>query len=362
MANSGGGWIVFGVVEDNETSAASKLKPIRWNSDEHQRILRTAYARVSPPVLGLEFFALPLAEGHVVLMRVPDSRDAPHFARKGNDAFVAPRRNGPHTAFMSERDIERGFRERFQRRDDDERELQQLFEETGKSLNPSDGVCCVLVAIPNEPTSVLPALTEDVVYKYVSLPNLPELVYSSSGALLRWDRGQVRKGLRKWVIRSFAGNRFPYRKSLFDDSTVACSYQLGIAEDIAEARPYLPVGESNHCMVSDIESAVIDFFSLLRAYAAERQSHAGFRIRVGLMGDPEKPIYIRTTTGGSNLLLDIEYSDPIDSFQPVTVELDSLTEFEELLPTINDITRDIINQSGLTALRVMAEPGDNNMP
>lgn len=58
MANSGGGWLVFGVAEDKETGAASAFKPISWNANEHQRILRIAYSRIGPPVLGLEFFHL----------------------------------------------------------------------------------------------------------------------------------------------------------------------------------------------------------------------------------------------------------------------------------------------------------------
>ena len=56
MSNSGGGWIVFGVAEDGESIGASKLTPVEWNAAAQQRILRTAYARVGPPVIGLEFF------------------------------------------------------------------------------------------------------------------------------------------------------------------------------------------------------------------------------------------------------------------------------------------------------------------
>lgn len=62
MANSGGGWIVFGVADDSETSAAMDISPIQWNVDMQQRILRVAYVRIGPPVLGLEFFPLPATE------------------------------------------------------------------------------------------------------------------------------------------------------------------------------------------------------------------------------------------------------------------------------------------------------------
>ena len=131
MANSGGGWIVFGVKESGGTNAASEIAPIGWSAAEQQRILRTAYAKIGPPVVGIEFYNIPCGDegdGSVVMMRVPDSADAPHFARKGDNAFVAPRRNGPHTVYMSDREIERGFRERFQYTDDRERLLQDRFD------------------------------------------------------------------------------------------------------------------------------------------------------------------------------------------------------------------------------------------
>ena len=97
MANSGGGWIVFGIEEDGDKNAASKIVPISWSATDQQRILRAAYAKIGPPVVGLDFHEVPCdSEGgrSVVMMRVPDSADAPHFAKKGDDAFVAPRRNG----------------------------------------------------------------------------------------------------------------------------------------------------------------------------------------------------------------------------------------------------------------------------
>lgn len=40
MANTGGGWIVFGVSEDGEHNSASGLAPVTWNADTQQRILR----------------------------------------------------------------------------------------------------------------------------------------------------------------------------------------------------------------------------------------------------------------------------------------------------------------------------------
>lgn len=358
MANSGGGWIVFGVAEDSETSAAMDISPIQWNADMQQRILRVAYARIGPPVLGLELFPLPATEGSVVMMRVPDSPDAPHFARKGDVAFTAPRRNGPHTVFMNDREIERGFRERFQQADNREQRLQALFEHASKGLNPEDGVCLVAAAAPVEPSGSLEPPREADVYRLMNQASFPGLVYSGN-RLVRWDSGEVRKGLRQWVMRSHRDDRYAYRKYLHDDATVLACYRLGGLTDREDARHYYPVGLPNHCMASDIESALIDFIALMRAHAMSRQSNAGFQVRVGLVGNPSEPIYIRTTESNTNYLLSAEYAEPIHSFQLVSAELDPLAPIETVMPGANDLARDVINQGGVKFLKVMAEPGDD---
>lgn len=358
MANSGGGWIVFGVVEDEETSAALEMKPIRWNSREQQRILRTAYAHIGPPVLGLEFFDFPRGDGYIVMMRVPDSREAPHFARKGNDAFVAPRRNGPHTAFMSDREIERGFRERFQQRDDDEQKLQLLYERTGKVMNPIEGVCLVVVAVPNEP-SLNQEFSEETASRFTGSDLNAAFVRSDSvSKVIRLENGQLRKGMRQWIIRGYDSDQFTYRKFLSDNGTVACTYRLGATINNEQARPYYPVGQPNHCVSSHIESVMIDFFCLLRAFAIERQINAGFHLCVGLVGNPEEPIYIRTTGYRGNYLLGEDYSEPIFSFQPVIAVIDPVAPLDEVIRVAIDVVRDIINQGGIKYLKVMVESND----
>lgn len=114
----------------------ASISSVQWNADMQQRILRVAYACIGPPVLGLEFFPLPATEGSVVMMRVLDSPDAPHFARKGDVVFIAPRCNGPHTVFMNDRKVERRFRERFQQADNREQRLRHSLSMQAKGLIP----------------------------------------------------------------------------------------------------------------------------------------------------------------------------------------------------------------------------------
>lgn len=58
ITNGGCRWLVFGVAENGEANGASEVTSVEWNATAQQRILRAAYARIGPPVLGLEFFPL----------------------------------------------------------------------------------------------------------------------------------------------------------------------------------------------------------------------------------------------------------------------------------------------------------------
>ena len=360
MANSGGGWIVFGIEEDGDKNAASKIAPISWSATDQQRILRVAYAKIGPPVVGLEFHQIECGDedsGSIVMMRVPDSADAPHFAKKGDDAFVAPRRNGPHTVYMSDREIERGFRERFQHADDQERLLQDRYERACEGLRPEDGVFLAVAAIPYEPVSAQGSSSKQRVLEYVSNSRMPEL-YRQANARSWWDIGEIKKGLRQWVLRNNRSSWGKCRHCLYDDATVLASYRVTLQGGLYSATRAIDEDLRNHSLSEDIETAVIDFLTLLRSHAQERKAYGGFRIRAGLVGDSGSPIFIRATENWGNRPLDVEYSEPIIRFQPITTELDPLSDIDEILPTINDLALDLINQGGVQYLQVMAEPND----
>jgi divergent AAA domain protein len=373
MANSGGGWIVFGIGDDRKNNAASSVNPIQWAAGNERKILNVAYSKIGPPVVGVEFFKIPCGEnpneGYVVLMHVPDSADAPHFVRaekKNNNNFSAPRRNGPHTNLMNYRDIERGFRERFQRRADQEKTLQGYFEEATEALNPEQGVFLAIAAVPVTPKISAGSVDRDKAIQHTNLWAYSYLIASRRGNCSKeekietefnfiWNQGEHVKGMRRWVIRNLpqtiAGK---YRKYLHDDGTLAGAYQLGGVYNKASASNQYPVGKPNHCRSKDIESALIDFFSLLREHAKERRVSGGFRIRVGLVGDSNSPILVRTFEGSINILMDEKYSEPINRFQPVSTFIDPLAPIEDILPPLRTLALDIVNQGGIQNLQIIA--------
>lgn len=369
MANSGGGWIVFGIKEDGENNAASSVNPIQWSADNERKILNVAYSKIGPPVVGVEFFKIPCGEnpneGYVVLMHVPDSADAPHFARAEKNNFSAPRRNGPHTKPMTYRDIERGFRERFQRRVEQEKTLQGYFEEATEALNPEQGVFLAIAAVPVTPKISAGSVDRDKAIQHTNPWAYSYLIASRRGNCSKeekietefnfiWNQGEHVKGMRRWVLRNAAQATAKYCKHLHDDGTLVGAYQLGgVYNELAPSDQY-PVGKPNHCMSRDIESALIDFFSLLREHAQERRVSGGFRIRVGLVGDASSPILVRTFQRSINMLLPESYSEPIKRFQPVSTFIDPLAPIEDILPPLRTLALDIVNQGGIQNLQIIA--------
>lgn len=371
MANSGGGWIVFGIKEDGENNAASSVNPIQWSADNERQIRNIAYSKIGPPVVGIEFSKIPCGEnpddGYVVLMHIPDSVDAPHFARKGDDAFRAPWRNGPHTEFMTERDIERGFRERFQRGVEQEKTLQGYFEQAAEALNPEEGVFLAIAAVPVTPSSSPDSAGRNAAMEHITPGVYPYFMASQRGKYPNegktytdftfiWTQGERVKGMRRWVIRNLqqtTGGK--YRKYLHDDGTLLGAYQLGGVYNESAPSDQYPVGKPNHCMSRDIEHALIDFFSLLREHAKERRVSGGSRIRVGLVGDSNSPIILRTHDKSTWDLTFESEPEPIKRFQPVSTFIDPLVPIEDILPPLRALALDIVNQSGIQNLQIIAE-------
>ena len=367
MANSGGGWIIYGVGE-GASDIAGSIHPCEWTATEEQQMLNIAYTKIDPPVVGLEFNKISCGENSdkkLVLMHIPDSADAPHFARAEKNNFSAPRRNGPHTKPMTYRDIERGFRERFQRGVEQEKTLQGYFEEATEALNPEQGVFLAIAAVPVTPKISAGSVDRDTAIQHINPWAYSYLMASRRGNCSKeekietefnfiWNQGECVKGMRQWVVRSSAQAPAKYRKHLHDDGTLVGAYQLGGVYNKPSASNQYPVGKPNHCMSADIEKALIDFFSLLREHAKERRTSGGFRIRVGLVGDASSPILVRTFNGFMQVLTDESYSEPIKRFQPVSTFIDPLAPIEDVLPPLRTLALDIVNQGGIQNLQVIA--------
>lgn len=356
MANSGGGWIIYGVGE-GASDIAGSIHPCEWTATEEQQMLNIAYTKIDPPVVGLEFNKISCGENSdkkLVLMHIPDSVDAPHFARVEKNNFSAPRRNGPHTKPMTYRDIERGFRERFQRGVEQEKTLQGYFEQATEALNPEQGVFLAIAAVPVTPRISATPVSEETMYQYANQMLNPEFLHNFERTMHEIGfppSPEVKKGYRRWLIRTNVNSKVQYRKYFCDNGSMLSSYQLG---HIRRGKK-LSYDESkkNHCLSTHIEFVIADFMSLLRSYSQAYKVYGTYRIRAGLVGSSDAPITIRTISNFDQVLEE-SYSEPIKRFQPVSTFIDPLAPIEDVLPPLRTLALDIVNQGGIQNLQVIA--------
>jgi len=90
FANSLGGDIVFGLEEDRENGGPLRICPIKLdNTDVAGLTFTNAMRDLLEPQIGkdLSHFAIPVAGGHVIVVRIGSSANAPHRVR-GKNFFV----------------------------------------------------------------------------------------------------------------------------------------------------------------------------------------------------------------------------------------------------------------------------------
>lgn len=357
MANSGGGWIIYGVGE-GATGIAGSIHPCEWEAKEEQQMLTIAYTKIDPPVIGLDFNKISCGENpdekYLVLMHIPDSADAPHFARAEKNNFSAPRRNGPHTIPMTYRDIERGFRERFQRSAEQEKTLQDYFEQATETLNPEEGVFLAIAAVPVTPKISAAPVSEETMYQYANQMLNPGFLHNFERTMHEIGfppNPEVKKGYRRWLVRTNVNSKVQYRKYFCDDGSMLVSYQLGHIK--RGNKLFHDESKKNHCLSKHIEFVIADFMSLLRSYSQGHKVYGTYRIRAGLVGSSDSPITIRTMSN-FNEVLEESYSEPIKRFQPVSTFVDPLAPIEDILPPLRALALDIVNQGGIQNLQIIA--------
>lgn len=108
FANSGGGLIYYGVVE--EQGAAAALVPISGQSfdDVVRRLGQILDAGIEPRLPGVEFKRFDDDNGFILGIRVPPSFNAPHrFSHNGHSKFVL--RNNTHNTEMTFDQLRQAF-------------------------------------------------------------------------------------------------------------------------------------------------------------------------------------------------------------------------------------------------------------
>lgn len=366
MANSGGGLLVYGVVADG--AAASCVKPVSVDERVELQLRPLAGSRIKPAVSGVQFIALADADDPrqgVLVVAVPASPGAPHLIEQ-RESLRVPYRDGATTRYMTERQIEQAYADRFERRAVERDELSRLVGETADLLDFEGGAWIVGVAHPRLPrVGVLPEPTRDdaksVLKSALKIAGkIAKGLSGRSGLLPELGDAALnpRVGLRRWMAQSSPNSPSglsTYRHAeIHHDGTVIFASRLAVANSL----------DGDRCAVHAelVENFVIDLVGLAEASARARSVDVPMAVRVDLLRpDVDKPFAVVTPHLDGGRLLSSQAEQPpwtrtLRRFTPAECELPASADFDTVQNLTAGLAQDVLHQFGYDILRVLPKP------
>lgn len=342
MANTGGGWIVYGVEDDRTTSAAVRIHPFQAADDGLERQLRgSAYGGVQPPVRGLRFHPVVRQGSNdgVLALQVLPSNDMPHLLPL-HDGFKVPFRYGAKTEWMGERAIELAYRERFRSRTSLEDRLHRLYDERMRPvsqyqniLRASSRPMFVAVAVPDLPDAGAQPSPRSATAALMAAEDLFAEALDRQVPVA--SPLSVRRGLRRYVTVGQEPNE-PTVELHFDGS-------VSLVEPLRWADEGMPGVLAGY----DIERAVARFVSTVGARARADASSGSYAIRAGVVWFGASLLLASMRAGQ---LEQVTPPPPIGELVPVDASLRGAATVDELREEMRDLARDLLNQGGLDRL------------
>lgn len=350
MANSGGGTIVYGVVE--EAKAAKERQDVGDLDETHERSLRSAaVTAISPPVFGLEIHRLGTDGQRAVVVIVPASIDGPHLIYRG-EHFGAPIRNDADTVWMRERQIEAMYRARFDERRHATEALDHLYEEAAAGRDIESRAWMVAVAHPRLPASPAARPTRDEAREIFEAAGRSALTFAGRVGLHPLetvDRLNPRPGLRRWVAPNTAtAERARWKEawaSVHHDGSVSIAAAIGAHYSGSDA--YWP---GNRIESRAIECVIADLMGLTRTVGRERGRHE-YEVLVGIEWSGGDPLIIHTLDNSGFAFVD--NSIPMARYSRVATTVRVDVDDDQFHEQVRDLAQDCVNQGGITNLQLI---------
>lgn len=288
MANTAGGYIVYGV-EENDGKAAARAD-VDISETVQQRMLQAAHTHIRPLVVGVSFLAIQnsaAAGTGVLVMRVPSSPDAPHqVGQDGTGKVGFPYRNGAHTGFFREHELARAYRDRFVWREGEQARVEAIRSQVHRTVRARERAWIAIVAVPLARPVSSPVSPETQAVKH-----LLESAEATSAALMplggneRFDFiGEVRsvagaelhRRSRRWVVDSGTTGAYGVnvRAEIHDDGAVVLAVDQGAGVPDGELANWMPIWR--------IESAIVDALALVNTTASARGLDGAWLISIDL--------------------------------------------------------------------------------
>jgi hypothetical protein len=313
---------------------------------------------VHPVVAGITLVPLPTPEsnetGFLVLL-VPESPDTPHLVGTP-ESFRVPYRYGAQTLWMRERDLERAYGERFDRRLSDESRLAEIAERLRDQVDLSQGCWLIGAAVPTVP---IPASSEpptrDTIVKFIesALRTGLQIAASSSARspVIRQLENAARNprvGLRRWVAQT-SPNHDPADLSdyvhveVHHDGTVALAVRLnGWYPQPEPSKNYVPI--------QMVAGFCADFTALAAQSPALTGSASQMLVRVDLARTDDSAYALLTnqTVGGLtlNALSQPPWTRDVRRFVPVHSSLQPDADDIALREVAYGLYTDVLSEFG----------------
>jgi hypothetical protein len=361
MANTRGGLLIYGVTD--KTTIPVGIDPGEVNSQQYAQWIRN---HVQPYLPDLTFTILTSPDGAVsfLVIDIPASPMAPHHvygtAAKDKDqqAAVVPYRDGDHTAWMAEHQIERAYRDRFTRTRNAQDDTDRLLAHTLDSVLPDQAepsAWFVAVARPERPlprTAPLlarenaPDLCATARAHSQRLTGNPQIVGPLKG--LEFVLSNPRPGLRRWVFSTLPHRmgRGLYTELHHDGSTVMAA-NLSWKADRGEFR----AGPDVTGVLVDVDVAGAccrDTLALARELARHLGADSAVHVTAAIVTAEPVPMTPVITEYGEFRAVPDQARRP-RRIQPVTSLVSPADEDDLLRKTAQETFTDLMHQFGITA-------------
>lgn len=355
FANSGGGLLVFGVVEI-QAKATARVDVGEVTESYERTLRRVAVSGIQPPVFGLDVIRLGEEGCRALAVLVPPSVETPHLIYRG-DYFGAPIRNHADTEWMRERQLEALYRVRFQERRNADHALLELYDELAAGRDTSERAWLIAVAQPRIP----------VVGRQLDLEKVRAVVRDTEPRALGWvrrdagvhpleavDRLNPRRGLRRWVLVNDAnGNRSWWESwmAVHDSGAVSLTHAIGGHRIAGPEMETLP---GNRIRSRHIECSVADFMALLREATTALGVTNEYDLVFGIEWTGGDPLVIETTDG-QGFRFD-STSIPLARYTKIRSEVRLDVDDEGFLDQVYVLAQDAVNQGGVQNVQAMRPP------
>ena len=347
MANSGGGWIICGIAEEN--SAAADIIGVDLNVTDETEVHQMLEGRIDPPIsVDIRVYQDENVQKNLVAIRVPNSSVMPHLVKvsgnNGTRAFKVPVRKGPGTVWLDERQIRDLYRKGFNLvEEESEKKDQRLLELVEQASEEFPGIALIMVLTPQEPLDQ--KIDKQQVQAALRNVQFDRFATGQGFSFLQGIGIPLSVDDRRYIGIQVANRLHAFIEVGFDGS-VAIAIQLSVDEPTLSAQGrLLCANQLDETTQREAEYALIEAFNCASQLSKSLNPTSDTGLQVRLIPYGDDPIIIRKSEGAwiGNLIRPREESRPIKHFRTVSRTLQANPSMAEEHEILTDLVIEMLN-------------------